>query len=241
MLSNPVAIALDPTLDPAAMKAAFAGYGRIHIPAFLTPQAATAVHAALASETGWMCTTRGSGKVADVPIEHLDAFTPEQAATFNALAHAEAAQGFHFLYDTVRISDGAEMKQPVNPVLTSVIEFMNGPAFLGFIRTLTGDPRPAYVDGQATRYRPGQYLTQHDDNMPDAGRLYAYVLNLTPHWRADWGGLLNFIDEDGHVAEGYRPSWNALNLFRVPQAHAVSFVAPFAQADRLSITGWLRA
>ena len=66
------------------------------------------------------------------------------------------------------------------------------------------------------------------------------MLNLTPDWRTDWGGLLAFIDEDGHVAEAYRPSYNALNIFRVPQRHAVSFVAPFAGAPRLSITGWIR-
>ena len=42
------------------------------------------------------------------------------------------------------------------------------------------------------------------------------------------------------MAEAYRPSWNALNIFRVPAAHAVSSVAPFAGAPRLSITGWIR-
>jgi Rps23 Pro-64 3,4-dihydroxylase Tpa1-like proline 4-hydroxylase len=31
-----------------------------------------------------------------------------------------------------------------------------------------------------------------------------------------------------------------MNIFRVPQLHAVSYVAPFARADRYSITGWLR-
>jgi SM-20-related protein len=96
------------------------------------------------------------------------------------------------------------------------------------------------VDAQATRYERGHYLTQHDDSAAEKGRLYAFVLNLTPHWRTDWGGLLNFIDADGHVAEAYAPAWNAINLFRVPQPHAVSCVAPFAGAPRLSITGWVR-
>jgi SM-20-related protein len=66
-------------------------------------------------------------------------------------------------------------------------------------------------------------------------------LNLTHQWRADWGGILNFLDADGHVAEGYVPAFNALNLFRVPQRHNVSYVAPFAMNGRYSITGWLRA
>ena len=66
------------------------------------------------------------------------------------------------------------------------------------------------------------------------------MLNLTPAWRAEWGGVLEFLDADGHVAEGYVPSFNALNLFAVPQLHHVSHIAPFARGPRLSITGWLR-
>ena len=234
-----VPIAIDPSLNPASMKPAFDRFGRIHIPGFLTPEAAALVHEVLDAETLWVCSTRGGDQVADVPIEKLEAFTPEQKATFIDLAHAEAGEGFHYLYDTVRISNGVDLFQPVHPVLTQVLRFMNTAPFLEFVRALTGDPRCAYVDGQATRFRPGQYLNHHDDEMDS--RLYAYVLNLTPRWRTDWGGVLNFLDDDGHVAEGYRPSWNALNLFRVPQLHAVSYVAPFARAPRLSITGWVRA
>ena len=71
------------------------------------------------------------------------------------------------------------------------------------------------------------------------GRLVAYVLNFTPVWNPDWGGMLLFTDERGHVEEGYVPVWNALNLMKVPQTHAVSLVAPFAGGLRYSITGWL--
>ena len=106
--------------------------------------------------------------------------------------------------------------------------------------TLTGDPRCAYADAQATRYRPGDFLTAHDDDVAGKKRLYAFVLNFTPAWRPDWGGLLAFHDADGHVSEAYTPTFNALNIFRVPQQHAVTQVASFAGAERLSITGWIR-
>jgi Rps23 Pro-64 3,4-dihydroxylase Tpa1-like proline 4-hydroxylase len=151
-----------------------------------------------------------------------------------------SADGFHYMFDSLRISDLAEKGEPLDPAYAAAYAFLNSAAFLDFVRALTGDSRPNHVDAQATRYERGHYLTQHDDKKPSSGRLYAYVLNLTPHWRTDWGGLLNFIDADGHVAEAYSPAWNALNLFRVPQPHAVSCVAPFAGAPRLSITGWVR-
>ena len=59
-------------------------------------------------------------------------------------------------------------------------------------------------------------------------------------WRAEWGGLLLFKDDAGEVVEAFTPGFNVLNVFRVPQAHAVSMVTPFAGAPRLSITGWWR-
>jgi 2OG-Fe(II) oxygenase superfamily len=89
-------------------------------------------------------------------------------------------------------------------------------------------------------YAATHFLTAHDDRDESKGRVAAYVLNLTPRWSSDWDGLLQFLDADGHVAEAYTPAFNALNVFRVPQPHSVSFVAPFAGQPRLSITGWFR-
>lgn len=233
-------IALDPALDPAALAPAFARHGRIHIPGVLTQASAARLHQALAEERLWMCSTRGGGTNIDIPVEQLAALPPDQAARFIRLAHAEARAGFHYMFDNLRISDAVLKGEPLAPAFADAYAFLNSPAFLDFIKALTGDDRPLYVDAQATRYEAGHYLNEHDDRKPEAGRLYAYVLNLTPAWRTDWGGLLTFIDGDGHVAEAYAPAWNALNLFRVPVAHAVSSVAPFAGGARLSITGWIR-
>lgn len=65
------------------------------------------------------------------------------------------------------------------------------------------------------------------------------MLNLSCAWNADWGGLLQFIDDDGRVLDSFLPRWNTLSLFAVPAGHAVSRVAPWAGQERLAITGWL--
>ena len=58
---------------------------------------------------------------------------------------------------------------------------------------------------------------------------------------ADWGGLLHFLDPTGQRAvDTFTPVWNSLSLFRVPQMHEVSLVAPWAGSPRYSITGWFR-
>lgn len=238
--SNSAPIGIDPGLKPADIAPAFRQFGRVHIPGFLAPASAQTLHHALATETGWRCSTMAGGQALDIPMEQLNAFTPDEAIAFLNMAHAEARDGFNYMFENVRVSDLAERGGDLSPTLRAAYDFLNGPAFLNFIRAVIGDPTPNYVDAQATRYDRGHYLTHHTDAAEGKGRVCAYVLNLTPRWRTDWGGLLNFIDADGHVAEAYSPTWNALNLFRVPQGHAVSCVAPFAGAARLSITGWVR-
>ena len=69
-------------------------------------------------------------------------------------------------------------------------------------------------------------------------RRYAFVINLSPDWRPDWGGQLQFLDREGLVLHTYLPRWNSLSLFRVPQRHQVTFVTPWAAAPRHAITGW---
>ena len=93
----------------------------------------------------------------------------------------------------------------------------------------------AELDGHASRYAPGQFLTTHDDHIEAKSRRAAYVMNLTPRWRPDWGGLLLFYDRLGNVTRGYTPGFNMLNLFAVPQAHAVSWVTPLAAVPRFRV------
>jgi hypothetical protein len=96
------------------------------------------------------------------------------------------------------------------------------------------------VNAQATLYRPGHFLSLHDDSAhPEQHRRVAYVLYMTRGWRADWGGQLQFLDAQGDVEEVWMPRFNSLGLFLVPTPHVVSYVAPFATQPRHAITGWL--
>ena len=126
------------------------------------------------------------------------------------------------------------------PIWRDLHAFLNGEGFLGLMRDVTGEARIAMADAQLTRFRPGHFLTEHDDHAEGKNRFYAYVLNLTPAWRIEWGGLLAFHGPDGNVAEAFTPRFNTLNLLRVPTPHSVTQVALSAGADRISVTGWLR-
>lgn len=234
---------LDPQLRPSDYAPVFSTYGRLHIPGFLVPEDAAGLARDVAGSRAWRRSIRQSddGTDLDVPLDEYMALDVAERAALEDRARTTARDAFRYMFDTVRIGQDQQAGRAVEPALAGVQAFVNSPAFLDFLRVLTGDGRIVYCDAMATRYLPGHFLTAHDDAAPGKHRLYAYVLNLTARWRADWGGILMFLDEEDHVAEGYTPAFNALNIFRVPQRHAVSMVAPFAGEPRISITGWIRS
>ncbi|MBU2136278.1 MAG: 2OG-Fe(II) oxygenase [Alphaproteobacteria bacterium] len=237
-------LVIDPVLNPAAMAPIFARTGRLHIPGFFKGDGARAVAAALASPAvPWLKSWRTLGHSIDSKLADFENLRPEDRAAFDAEMTQAAMRGFCFRFDAWRVGDlvaeGRREGGALAPI-EAVADFVNSKPFLDFVRTLTGDRRGTSADAMASRYRSGDFLSAHDDHLTGKNRLFAYVLNFTPVWRPDWGGILNFIDNDGHIAEGYVPSFNALNIFAIPSAHAVSQVADYTSASRLSVTGWVR-
>jgi Rps23 Pro-64 3,4-dihydroxylase Tpa1-like proline 4-hydroxylase len=226
---------LNPGLDRAALAQAFARSGRIHIPNILTEPSAVRLYHALQQETPWTVTLNKGRDFLD-----FEKVTPEERNKMAVGAFQRAHSTFQYIFDNHRLSRNGEPYSNPDHYLAKVVAFVNTPHFLAFMREVTGLEAIAWTDAQATLYRPGDFLTTHDDKTGGHKRLAAYVLNMTPGWRADWGGVLQFFDEHGNVAEGFVPTFNALNVFRVPAQHAVSQVAFFG-GYRYSITGWFHA
>jgi len=227
------------TLDIDHWKQQLAARGRVQIPDFLQPDAAEVLRDCLAREVPWSLAERSEGESRTRGRENA----LDDAAYGEVLeaAYRNARESFQFVYDSYMLArarkEGWDPDLPVHVML----DFLNSPEFIEFARYLTGDDAINAVNAQATRYRPGQFLTPHDDTHSGEGRRYAYVINLTPRWKAEWGGLLQFIDANGNVIDSFMPRWNALSIFRVPQLHHVSLVSPWAGEHRLAITGWFLA
>lgn len=226
--------------DRALYARVFKSAGRIHIPQILTPDAAAGLHAALARELDYALVVNDGDKVWDIAPSDVKKMSEAERESLASAATSAGRRSFQFLFESVRLSEAGEAWAGSPAILGDLTRFLNGSAFLDFVRDVCGDTTIAFADAQATRYQPKHFLTAHDDQAEGKARRAAFVLNLTPNWKADWGGLLQFIDGDGHIAEAYTPAYNALNLFKVPSLHAVSYVNPKAAEPRLSITGWLR-
>jgi len=237
-------IALAPAFADARLlaeaRATLQRAGRVHAPDYFTQASAQRLFEAC-RDAEFSVVFQGAHGAYDIKAASAAALSVEQRVELAGAIHAQAGTGFQYLFDSYRISDEAEAGRLSEGPLADFFAALNSEAMLQHLRALTGDERIQYLDAQATRYRPGHFLTVHDDHQDGKDRLYAYVINLTPVWRADWGGLLMFMADDGHVAEAFTPRWNALNILKVPQPHAVSVVAPFARGARYSITGWMRS
>jgi len=210
-----------------------------YCPDFLRREAAEALHAFLQAAPWWRTFNQGE-RTWDLGPESIEVLTPEQAGQLEQAIHEGARKGFQYVYETVRVSEQSSERSERGFPVDRLLEAMNTAPALEMWRVLTGDPDVGLVDGQATRYLPGHFLTRHDDDVEGKNRVAAYVLNLSPEWAPEWGGLLQFHDAAGEVTGAMVPGFNVLNLFRVPQSHSVSIVAPFAPAPRYSITGWIR-
>lgn len=224
--------------EEAALAERLAGRGRVQLPEVLRTEDATALREAAREADYQTVTLSGRGHV-DLPAAWLESLTPAQRADMGRAAQEAATERFHYLYDNYPLWDLNEAGLLAAP-WTGLLAFLNGDDFLGMVRRVTGEPRIAFADAQLTRFRRGHFLTAHDDGIEGKNRFYAFVLNLSPRWRIEWGGLLMFHGDDGHVSEALLPKFNSLSLLKVPAVHSVSQVSLFAGEDRLAVTGWLR-
>ena len=228
----------DLLLEP--WRARLRAHGRVQIPGFLQEPSALRLQQCLREEVPWETAQRSDAVLADGQDRSPP---PGSAADEVALAATclRAREGFEFYFDRYRMIDARRDGTDPQLVLHAVVDFLNSPQFLDFARQLTGDPAIRMVSAIGVRYRAGHFLRAHNDLANDENRAFAYVINLSRQWSPDWGGLLHFLDpEQRRVVDTFTPLWNSLSLFRVPQPHVVSLVAPWAGSARYSITGWFR-
>ena len=232
--------ALAEGIEAEALNQSFRAAGRVRIQPFLREEQAVALHSHLKRRSDWVQVIAGREAAIELTRAARAALPLDQAAALDGAVRAEARYGFQYRYDTIRVSDLATMRERSDDPLARLAQFLSGNAVLDLLRRVADANDVTFADAQATAYGPGDFLTAHDDEVAGKLRRAAFVLNLCPAWRPEWGGLLLFHGADGQM-EGWAPGMNALTLFAVPSAHSVSEVVAQASVRRYSVTGWLRA
>lgn len=243
-MTGPVALfKINPELDRAALGARFARDRRIQIRDVLTTPAATEIRKVLARDTPWATAWQaGHDGPHVIRREQMQRMTPSESSGISQkIKTALQGRDYAFAYSSYPMLDAYLQQWDPGSPHDLLLEHLNDAPFLDLMREVTGIPELKKADAQGTLYGPGNFLAEHSDSHVAEGWRIAYVLNMAQDdWRPDWGGYLLFYDEDGDVVAGYRPRFNALNLFAVPQRHNVSYVPPFSPVGRYAITGWLR-
>ncbi|HEX8644809.1 MAG TPA: 2OG-Fe(II) oxygenase family protein [Allosphingosinicella sp.] len=233
---------INPALDRRALAADFAATRRVQIREFLTEPAARTIHKILSRETPWGLAWRaGDDGPHNVRRQQLAADPAVARGISTKIAAAARTRDYAFAYAQYPLLTAYMEKWREHEALDLLMEHINAEPLLDLVREVTSIPELVKADAQATLYAPNHFLAAHDDSHVAEGWRVAYVMNFCAEdWRPDWGGYLNFYDEDGDVIAGFRPRFNALNMFAVPQKHNVSYVPPFAPVGRFAITGWFR-
>lgn len=232
---------LNSSLDPEDLAHRLRRNRRLQIKEILVQQDAERIYDMLARRTPWWTAFNVGDKVAQVSPEMGVRLTPAQVQNFMAGIHSRAKTEYQFIYNYYPLlGHYFDQMQPWTP-LYEAYEFINSPPVMEFFRKITGRPDVLWADAQATLYRAGHFLKRHTDEQHSEKRIAAYVLNMTKEWDPDWGGFLEFFDEDRNIEQAFRPTFNALNVFLIPSLHSVGMVASYAPGHRYSITGWLRS
>ena len=237
--------ALNDRSDTAALIHRFAETGRVQIRNVLTEDSANELQSVLKAATPWGMAMQAGVTGAPESIDNAALRTKDGVDRANAgAAAAERASGqgdYGFRFANFNLVEALQKGLSPDSPHHILLEHLNSEPFLDLVREVTGIPDLVKADGQATLFARGHYLGRHIDSHVAEGWRVAYVLNLAPDdWHPDWGGYLSFLDEDGDIVEGWKPRFNVLNLFAVPQSHSVTYVPPFAPTGRLAVTGWFR-
>ncbi|MGH8278783.1 MAG: 2OG-Fe(II) oxygenase [Gammaproteobacteria bacterium] len=230
---------LNPALEVERLAANFALSGRIQIHDILVPEAAESLYHCLVHEVPWGFAFTDGERSRFLHADEIAGFG--QTAWMDLVNKSYRPTGkyqFRFAYNSYMMVEAHKQQRDPGLLLHHVLEFVNSAEFLDCMRRVTGCADVRLAMAQATRYMPGHFLSKHNDIADKEYRRVAYVLNMTKDWCAEWGGLLQFTDEQGRVVETFMPTFNSLTLFRVPMWHHVSYVAPFAEHGRYAITGW---
>lgn len=235
-----IEIGLREDLDYDAIRRRLTEDRHAHVPGVYPDEVVAALYECLRYDVPWSVSFNSGDNNYDMSAEQIEAMTKVDRLKLSEGLAAQANSSFQYIFHNYRVDDAIERGENNDLFLHRYHEFINSDGYKDFLRYITDVKEIDFIDAQAMKFVHGHFLTKHDDLDQEKGRRLAMILNLTPKWNIDWGGLLQFLTDDGHVSGALAPTFNALNFLYVGEEHSVSYVTPFAGTPRYTITGWLR-
>lgn len=225
---------LNTQLDLAQLGRAFNDDRRLRITGLLPEDQARALSEYLAGQTVYRNAFVLDNNYGEVADHELRSLPQDQRERLLQSVLEQASRGVGFWYERRAIN------QEDSGLLGDLFRWLNSEELLASISQITGEAGLRSASAQATRFKSGDFLTRHEDVVTEEQRRLAFVINLSPQWHPDWGGLLQFYQRDGTPRDAWSPEFNSLSLFAVDHVHSVTCISPFAPRPRLAVSGWFR-
>lgn len=215
--------------------------GFVKVTNALTESTLSTLHDFINEQAQWNLALNHHGKHQDFNNLEVAKWPDEKKRQLEEVVFSQASDGFQYLYEAIPIYDIFHQNLMPDHFFNDIVRFLNTEATLDFFREILAAPHITFMDAQLTRFSAGHFLNTHNDDVNDKNRVAALVINLTKQWRADWGGALHLLDDEQQIEQSFLPSFNEINIFKIPRDHYVGYVSPFATGKRLAITCWLRS
>jgi len=231
--------------DAQRLARRFHSQGTLRIENFLQPACAAMLYTVMVKNVRWRTLVLSQQQLLGTPLYEAGASSFDHDPEAIALANSSARSGQAALYDVDRLYPEDE----VVPASAAASDEGLGPfelrisnRLLELIRIVSAEPLFQQIAVQANRFRPGHFEMFHSGTWSadkTGKRRATFILNLTPEWRPDWGGLLQYRSRDAACIRGWMPTFNSLDLITFPRGWWVSAVSTIAQGARLSLNGRL--
>lgn len=228
-------IELNDKLDWPALAREFQVNKRIQIRDVLKEECAERIWKCLSEETPWRLAYHDGQEPAVLIADDIRAKIPQEIEKLQRGILTRATSKLSYVYEIYPMMDAYLAKDDPGLFLHRVSEFINSEHYLNFIKTITGVLEIKRGNAHAACYYHNQFLSCQNYYMPDEGCRVASVLNFTKDWKTNWGGYVQFYDDDFNIELGLLSRFNTLTMLLPLQEHSVSFVPPFTGALRYTV------
>ena len=216
----------------------FKSKGVVVIKNFLPKEVADSLHLELNDLVTWRLFFLGLRGLQSMSLKEFEQLSLKERKTVEKEIKEVAVKGFQFRYCSFPIGDPKAVNEGMTRQLEHLIPTYFNETFRHFIIDLINDFSIETHNIQAAYYPPSGFLMPHDDSHTAVNRRCAFIYHLTKEWKKEWGGCLEFMDNDNNVIHQLQPLYNSLTIFKVPQLHQVSKVSEHCISKRLTIHGW---
>jgi SM-20-related protein len=160
-MTDSMALRLNPNLDPASFAEIFQRDGVVQIPVFLMPEDADSVATAMNGLTWNIVAPDEKSETLVISPQAIQQFGEAQVRQFLQGAIKRASRGFSFVHLSYAMQD--EYGRDPTPPIHRATELLQSRDFLDLGAAVIGSDQVDGVRVQASNYRPGDFLTLHDD------------------------------------------------------------------------------